>query len=153
MSSEIISGTATTSESDIRGQRIAVKRVREGKPTPFSEVEAQYKKPGGTLMYALFGHDPFDFWVGRYYVGTFGVLSLIGIFFGVVFYFYQAWIVEGAYNILRARIDPPPVSAGLRLVSPNEPGFFWQLIVFSATLAFIGWLLRQVDIARKLEMT
>lgn len=116
-------------------------------------MENYYKKPGGTMLHALFGADPLDFWIGRFYVGTFGVMSLIGIFFGVSFYFYQVWVVEGTFNLLRARIDPPPISAGLRLVTPGEPGFFWQLIVFSATIAFLGWLLRQVDISRKLGMS
>ncbi|NJO83851.1 MAG: hypothetical protein HC828_14355, partial [Blastochloris sp.] len=31
-------------------------------------------------------------------------------------------------------------------------GFYWQLTMFAATLAFVGWLLRQVDISRKLRM-
>lgn len=86
-------------------------------------------------------------------MGTFGILSLIGIFFGVTFYFYQVWVVEGTFNLLQARIDPPPISAGLRLMTPGEPGFFWQLIMVSATIAFLGWLLRQVDISRKLGMS
>lgn len=124
-----------------------------GEVIPFSDMEKQYKKPGGTLLHALFGADPFDFWIGRFYLGTFGVLSLVGIFFGVLFYLYQAWVVEGTYNILRARIEPPPISSGLRLLTPSEPGFFWQLIVIAATLAFLGWLLRQVDISRKLGMS
>jgi photosynthetic reaction center M subunit len=108
--------------------------------------------PGRTLMYALFGADLFDFWLGRFYVGTFGVLSMIGVIFGTIFYFYQVWVVEGTYNLLEARLDPPPISAGLRLLTPSEPGFYWQMIVFFATLAFIGWALRQVDISRKLGM-
>ncbi|NJL54319.1 photosynthetic reaction center subunit M [bacterium] len=137
-----------------QGQEPAIKRVQEGAPVSFADMEAEYKKPGGTILHALFGADPFDFWFGRFYVGTFGVLSLVGIFFGVVFYFYQAYIVEGVrYNILQARIDPPPISAGLRLVGSNEPGFYWQLIMFFGTLAFLGWLLRQVDISRKLGMS
>ena len=116
-------------------------------------MEALYKKPGGTIMHAIFGADPADFWLGRFYVGTFGIMSLLGIFFGVIFYIYQVWVVEGTLNLLQARIDPPPISAGLRLLSPNEPGFFWQMIVISATIAFLGWLLRQVDISRKLGMS
>lgn len=120
---------------------------------PFSVMEAYYKQPGKTLLSSWIGADPFDFWIGRFYVGAFGLLSLIGIVFGTIFYFYQAWVVEGAYNLLQARIDPPPISAGLRLVTPGEQGFFWQLIVFFATIAFIGWLLRQVDLSRKLDMS
>lgn len=141
-------------KSNSQGQEPVIKRVVEGDAVSFDEMEARFKKPGGTLMHALFGADPFDFWIGRFYLGTFGVLSLIGIFFGVAFYFYQAWIIEGvSFNILQARIDPPPISAGLRLVGAGEPGFFWQLIMFAGTLAFVGWLLRQVDISRKLGMS
>jgi len=148
-----ITGSVIGEESRLKGKRPAIERVREGEQISFEEMEEYYKRPGGTLFHAWFGADPFDFWVGRFYVGAFGILSLIGIFFGTIFYFYQAWIIEGAYNILQARIDPPPVSAGLRLVTAGEPGFFWQLIVFFATIAFFGWALRQVDISRKLGMS
>jgi photosynthetic reaction center M subunit len=148
-----ITGSLPPEERKHTGGRLAIEQAMEGQEISFAEMERYYKKPGGTLMHAWFGADPFDFWVGRFYVGTFGVLSLIGIFFGVVFYFYQVWVVEGTFNLLQARIDPPAISAGLRLVGPNEPGFYWQLIVFFATLAFIGWMMRQVDIARKLGMS
>jgi len=150
---KIITGTVIADDIHIKGERPAAERALEGESVSFAEMEAQYKKPGGTLMHALFGADPFDFFIGRFYLGTFGVMSLFGIFFGTLFYFYQVFIVEGTYNLLQARIDPPPVSAGLRLVTPGEPGFFWQLIVFFATIAFIGWALRQVDISRKLGMS
>ncbi len=153
MTTNAITGTVIGEESRLRGKRPAIERVLEGQPVSFPTMEAYYKRPGGTMLHALIGSDPFDFWVGRYYVGAFGVFSLIGIVFGTIFYFYQAWVVEGAYNLLQARIDPPPISAGLRLVGPTEQGFFWQLIVFFATIAFIGWLLRQVDISRKLGMS
>ncbi|MEZ4638193.1 MAG: PH domain-containing protein [Caldilineaceae bacterium] len=146
MASKALTVSVIGEEARLKGKRPVIERVMEGEEIPFSDVEEYYRRPGGTLMHALFGADFFDFWIGRFYVGTFGALSLIGIVLGTIFYFYQAWIVEGAYNILQARIDPPPVSAGLRLMSPSEPGFFWQLIVFFATLAFVGWALRQVDL-------
>jgi len=150
---KIITGAVIGEEAEAKGERQVIQRVLEGEKVSFEEMESYYKKPGGTIMHALFGADPFDFWIGRFYLGTFGVLSLLGIFFGVIFYFYQVWVVEGTFNLLAARLDPPPISAGLGLVSPGQPGFFWQLIVFAATLAFLGWLLRQVDISRKLEMS
>ncbi|NDJ51907.1 MAG: photosynthetic reaction center subunit M [Chloroflexi bacterium] len=153
MNQKVITGAILADKLSDESERPAVERVMQGEPVPFSVMEEHYKKPGGTMMHALFGADPLDFWVGRFYVGTFGVMSLIGIFFGTFFYLYQAIVVEGAYNLLAARLDPPPISAGLRLVGANEPGFYWQLIVFFATIAFIGWALRQVDISRKLEMT
>jgi len=153
MVSEVITGRTGPDDLSVRRQELVVDRVIEGENVSLEEMETLYRKPGGTLMHAIFKADPFDFWIGRFYLGTFGVLSLLGIFFGVIFYFYQTWIVEGTANLLQARIDPPPISAGLRLVGPNEPGFFWQLIVIAATIAFIGWALRQVDIARKLGMS
>lgn len=153
MTTKAFTGSVASAGSSLKGKRPAVERLAEGEKVPFSVVEQSYKRSGGTLMQALFGADVFDFWIGRFYVGTFGILSLLGIILGVTFYFYQVWVVEGTFNLLQARIDPPPISAGLRLMTPSEPGFFWQLIVFSATLAFIGWLLRQVDISRKLGMS
>jgi len=153
MTFKAITGSVPGDESEARKQQRVIERVQQGEPISFAEMESMYKKPGGTMLHSLFGADPFDFWVGRFYVGTFGVLSLIGIFLGVLFYLYQAWIIEGNFNLLAARLDPPPISAGMRLMQANEPGFFWQLTIFAATIAFIGWLLRQVDIARKLEMS
>ena len=152
-SNNIITASVVADDFHIRGERPAAERAMEGESVSLVEMEALYKKPGGTLMHAWFGADPFDFFIGRFYVGTFGVLSLIGIFFGTLFYFYQAFIIEGSWNIIAARLDPPPISEGLRLVAPGSPGFFWQLIVFFATLSFFGWALRQVDISRKLEMS
>ncbi|MGJ3239672.1 MAG: bifunctional photosynthetic reaction center subunit L/M [Anaerolineae bacterium] len=150
---KIITGTVIADDFHIRGERPAAERALEGETVSFKDMEAVYRKPGKTLLHSWFGADPFDFFFGRFYVGTFGVMSLIGIFFGVLFYFYQVVIVEGTFNLLAARLDPPPISAGLSLVAPGEPGFYWQLIVFFATISFIGWALRQVDISRKLDMS
>ena len=152
-SNNIITGTVIADDFHIRGERPVAERALEGESVSLVEMEAHYKKPGGTLLHAVFGADPFDFFIGRFYLGTFGVLSLLGIVLGTFFYFYQVWIVEGTFNLLAARIDPPTISAGLSLVGPGEPGFIWQLIVFFATIAFVGWALRQVDIARKLGMS
>lgn len=109
MVTEIVTPSVIPEKPNVEGERPAIERIREGENIPFSEVEKQYKKRGGTILHAIFGADPFDFWIGRFYVGTFGAVSLVGIFFGVVFYLYQAWVVEGTYNLLRARIDPPPL--------------------------------------------
>jgi photosynthetic reaction center M subunit/photosynthetic reaction center L subunit len=119
---------------------------------PLAVVEDYYKRPGGTLIGALFGADPLDFWVGRFYVGFFGAVSVLGIIIGTLFYFYQVVVIEGTYNLLQARIDPPPVSLGLTIAPPGTSGFNWQVIVFFSTIAFVGWMMRQVDISRKLNM-
>lgn len=153
MVSRIVTPSVIDEKTGVEGKRLAVERTKEGELIPFAEVEKLYKKPGDTLFHAWFGADPFDFWIGRFYVGVFGIVSLIGIVFGTIFYIYQAWVVEGTFNLLQARIDPPPVSAGLRLMMPSEPGFFWQMIVLFATIAFLGWMMRQIDISRKLGMS
>ncbi len=119
---------------------------------PFSIVEEFYKRPGGTIFGQVFGADPFDFWLGRFYVGIWGLLSVAFAAIGAIFYVYQFLVVEGTYNILQARIDPPPLALGLRLQAPGQPGFNWQIIVICATVAFITWGLREIDICRKLKM-
>ncbi|MBO9342473.1 MAG: photosynthetic reaction center subunit M [Roseiflexus sp.] len=118
---------------------------------PFSIIEEFYKRPGKTLAARFFGVDPFDFWIGRFYVGLFGAISIVGIIFGVAFYLYEGVVNEGTFNILAMRIEPPPVSEGFN-ISPDKPGFFWFLTMVSATIAFVGWLLRQIDISLKLDM-
>jgi len=39
--------------------------------------EGVYRKRGGTFLAELFGTDPFDFWIGRFYVGIFGAVTLV----------------------------------------------------------------------------
>jgi photosynthetic reaction center M subunit len=119
---------------------------------PLSIVEEFYKKPGGTLIGRLFGADPLDFWLGRFYVGTFGAISMLFAALGTLLYLYAGMVVPRNFNIITARIDPPPLSAGLQLAGPGEQGFYWQLIVAFATIAFLGWALREIDISRKLRM-
>jgi len=62
---------------------------------PFSIIEEFYKRPGKTLAARFFGVDPFDFWIGRFYVGLFGAISIVGIIFGVAFYLYEGVVNEG----------------------------------------------------------
>lgn len=131
---------------------LAAADAKAGDVIPFSIVEEFYKRPGGTLFGSVFGSDPFDFWLGRFYVGLWGILAVAFASIGAIFYVYQFMVVEGTYNILTARIDPPPLALGLRLQTPGQPGFNWQIIVICATIAFITWGLREIDICRKLRM-
>jgi photosynthetic reaction center M subunit len=119
---------------------------------PLSIVEEFYKQPGGTVLTSLFGSDPLDFWLGRFYVGFFGVFSMLFAALGTFFYIYAGLVVPGTLNIIAARIPAPPLEAGLRLMAPGEQGFFWQVIVVCATISFITWGLREIDISRKLRM-
>ena len=108
--------------------------------------EPKYRTRGGTLI----GGDLFDFWVGPFYVGFFGVTT---IFFTVL---GTALIVWGAalgptWNVWRISIAPPDLSYGLAF-APLKQGGLWQLITICALGAFCSWALRQAEIARKLGM-
>ena len=131
---------------------LAAKDAKAGDVLPFSIIEEFYKRPGGTMFGKLFGSDPLDFWLGRFYVGIWGIVAVTFAAIGAIFYIYQFLVVEGTYNILQARIDPPPLALGLRLQTPGQPGFTWQIIVLCATVAFIAWGLREIDISSKLRM-
>ncbi len=120
-----------------------------------AELEPEYKIKGRTTFSSLFKYDPFDFWVGPFYVGFWGFLSVLGIICGPFFYLYGV-VLLGPYsypqNFFAGRIDPPPIANGLALASPGSPGFIWQMTVLFATTAFLGWFMRQVDISMKLNM-
>ncbi len=139
------------------------------------EIEAAYRKPGGSTFAAIFRVDPFDFWIGPFYVGFWGFVTIVSIIIGSYFYLNETVfrgpfsnpnslifadpstpIAQGALsypqNFFAGRIDPPPASAGLALVAPGQPGFVWQMTVFFATLAFFAWMMREIDICRKLDM-
>ncbi|WP_439102464.1 photosynthetic reaction center subunit L [Congregibacter sp.] len=108
--------------------------------------ERKYRVRGGTLL----GGDLFDFWVGPFYVGFFGVTT---IFFSVV---GTALILYGAamgptWNVWQINIAPPDLSYGLGL-APLMDGGLWQIITLCAIGAFSSWALREVEISRKLGM-
>ena len=108
--------------------------------------EKKYRVRGGTLV----GGDLFDFWVGPFYVGFFGVTT---IFFAIL---GTAMILWGAsqgptWNLWQISIAPPDLSYGLRF-APLMEGGLWQLITVCALGAFGSWALREVEICRKLGM-
>jgi photosynthetic reaction center L subunit len=81
--------------------------------------ERKYRVRGGTLI----GGDLFDFWVGPFYVGFFGVTTAIFATLGTLLIFYAASL-----------------------------GPTWNpwLITICAIGAFSSWALREVEICRKL---
>jgi len=108
--------------------------------------ERKYRVRGGTLI----GGDLFDFWIGPFYVGFFGVLSAIFAILGTALIFYAASLGD-TWNPWLISINPPDVKYGLGL-APLKEGGFWQIITMCATGAFITWALREVEICRKLGM-
>lgn len=108
--------------------------------------ERKYRVRGGTLI----GGDLFDFWIGPFYVGFFGVVTAISAILGTALIFYAA-SQGGTWNPWLISINPPDISAGLSLAPLNEGGF-WQIITCCAIIAFVSWALREVEICRKLGM-
>ncbi|MEN9721940.1 MAG: photosynthetic reaction center subunit [Pseudomonadota bacterium] len=108
--------------------------------------ERQYRVRGGTL----FGGDLFDFWVGPFYVGFFGITTMFFVLTGTTLILWGA-AMGPTWNIWQINIAPPDLSYGLRL-APMMEGGLWQLITVCAIGAFVSWALREVEIARKLGM-
>lgn len=115
------------------------------------DFESYYRKPGNTLFQAIVGgEDPFDFWAGRFYVGFFGVVAAIAIALGVSVLFIAVG-QYGDWDLLRANVPPPTREYGLGF-APFLHGGAWQIVVILATVSFVAWGLREVDICRKLGM-
>jgi photosynthetic reaction center L subunit len=108
--------------------------------------EKKYRVRGGTLI----GGDLFDFWIGPFYVGFFGVTTAFCAALGTMLIIYGA-VLGGTGNIWQISIAPPDLKYGLAL-APLKEGGLWQIITFCATGAFVSWALRQVEICRKLGM-
>jgi len=106
--------------------------------------EKKYRVRGGTLV----GGDLFDFWVGPFYVGFFGVTTIFFSALGTVLIFWGA-ALQGTFNPWTINIAPPDLSYGLGL-APLAEGGLWQIITICAVGAFVSWMLREVEICRKL---
>jgi photosynthetic reaction center L subunit len=106
--------------------------------------ERKYRVRGGTLI----GGDLFDFWVGPYYVGFFGVTTVFFAAVGTLLIVYGASLGP-TWDLWRISIDPPPEKYGL-YVAPLREGGLWQMVTVCALGAFVSWALREVEIARKL---
>ena len=96
----------------------------------------------------MIGGDLFDFWVGPFYVGFFGVTTAFFTILGTALILYGA-ALGPTWNIWRISIAPPDLSYGLAL-APLAKGGLWQIITICALGAFVSWALREVEICRKL---
>lgn len=108
--------------------------------------ERKYRIRGGTLV----GGDLFDFWIGAFYVGFFGVTTAFFAVLGTILLIYGASLGP-TWNIWMLSINPPDISYKLGL-APLEEGGIWQLVTICAVGAFVSWALREVEICRKLGM-
>ncbi|MEO0357513.1 MAG: photosynthetic reaction center subunit L [Pseudomonadota bacterium] len=108
--------------------------------------ERKYRVRGGTLV----GGDLFDFWVGPYYVGFFGVTTIFFAALGTLLILIDA-SNGGTWNPWLISIEPPALEYGLGF-APLHEGGYWQLITICAIGAFVSWAMREVEICRKLGM-
>ena len=106
--------------------------------------ERKYRVRGGTLI----GGDLFDFWVGPFYVGFFGVTTLFFALLGTLLILWGA-ALGPTWNLWQISIAPPDLEYGLAL-APLREGGLWQLITLCALGSFVSWALREVEICRKL---
>ena len=106
--------------------------------------ERKYRVRGGTLI----GGDLFDFWMGPFYVGFFGVTTIFFSFVGIALIAYGA-ALGPTWNIWQISIEPPDVKYGLAF-APLKEGGIWQMVTICAIGAFVSWALREVEICRKL---
>lgn len=106
--------------------------------------ERKYRVRGGTLV----GGDLFDYWVGPFYVGFFGITTIFFASLGTALIVYGA-ALQGQWNPWLIDIQPPAIEAGLAFSAIKEGGL-WQLITICAIGAFVSWALREVEICRKL---
>ncbi|MDX2308641.1 MAG: photosynthetic reaction center subunit L [Hyphomicrobium sp.] len=106
--------------------------------------EKKYRVRGGTLL----GGDLFDFWIGPFYVGFFGVTTIFFTFVGVGLILWG--VANGpTWNPFLLSINPPALEYGLAF-APLKEGGIWQLVTMCAIGAFCSWALREVEICRKL---
>lgn len=106
--------------------------------------ERKYRVRGGTLL----GGDLFDFWVGPFYVGFFGIATIFFSLLGTTLIIYGA-AIGPTWALFKISIDPPPIAYGLGF-APLAQGGLWQIITICAIGAFVSWALREVEICRKL---
>ena len=108
--------------------------------------ERKYRVRGGTLI----GGDLFDFWVGPFWVGFFGVTTFFFSFLGIAMILWGA-AMGPTWNLWQISIAPPDLKYGLAM-APLREGGIWQIVTVCAIGAFVSWMLREVEICRKLGM-
>ena len=97
--------------------------------------ERKYRVRGGTLI----GGDLFDFWVGPFYVGFFGMTTMFFTLVGTAMILWGA-ALGPTWNVWQISINPPDVKYGLTF-APLQEGGIWQIVTICALGAFTSWAL------------
>ncbi len=106
--------------------------------------ERKYRVRGGTLI----GGDLFDFWVGPFYVGFFGMTTAFFSLVGIAMILWGA-ALGPTWNLWQISVARPTSNTGWRF-APLQEGGIWQIVTICALGAFVSWALREVEICRKL---
>ncbi|MFN3705948.1 MAG: photosynthetic reaction center subunit L [Thermoflexales bacterium] len=121
--------------------------------------EAKYRQEAMAVppVYAL-GLGVLKIWIGRFYLGFWGLVALIFGTLGSAAWFWRVLFAEAVdktnplLNFIRGQVQPPPPEVGLAITFEDSKGFWWLFIVFCATITFFAWMMRQVDISRLLKI-
>jgi photosynthetic reaction center L subunit len=107
--------------------------------------EKKYRVRGGTLI----GGDLFDFWVGPFYVGFFGVTTAFFALLGTILIFWGA-AMQGTFNPWtdQHRAARPELRSGFRAAGRRALADHHVL----RGGRVLSWALREVEICRKLGM-
>ena len=111
------------------------------------DAEFRTKIPGAWAVRSI-GGDLFDFWVGPFYVGFFGVTTLFFSLLGTALILWGA-ALGPTWNLWQISIAPPDLKYGLAL-APLARGRVVAAHHLCALGAFGSWALREVEICRKL---
>ena len=95
--------------------------------------EKKYRIRGGTLV----GGDLFDFWVGPFYVGFFGVTTIFFAFLGTALILWSA-AIGPTWNLWQISINPPDVKYGMG-IEPMAHGCLRQVVTVSAIRPYGSW--------------
>ena len=102
--------------------------------------ERKYRVPGGTLV----GGNRFDFRVGPFFVGYFGVTTMFFETLGTLLILYGASL-QGKWNPWLISIKSPPIEIRLAFAPLRDCGL-WQVITICAIGAFVSGALREGEI-------
>ncbi|MCY7286276.1 MAG: photosynthetic reaction center subunit L [Cyanobacteria bacterium CAN_BIN43] len=119
--------------------------------------EADYRREAmGVPARASFGL--FKTWIGRFYLGLWGIVGVLTGTIGSAVWLWQVVILDPTQtgnplrNFVAGQIPVPKASLGMGIATTGADGLWWQVVVFCATITFLAWMLRQVDISRQLKM-
>ncbi len=79
--------------------------------------ERKYRVRGGTLI----GGDLFDFWVGPFYVGFFGMTTAFFALVGIAMILWNT-ALGPTWNLWQISVNPPDVKYGLSFAPLQEGG-------------------------------